>query len=237
MMNYRPKVKAVANIAQNRLYLTISGNVDTKTLNALYTDIRFCVADLEPGFIVIEDFSECNLLYLNGLAVYKKIMDYLVANRVGEIIRVVQNTISHKQIQHYTDGIQCYKTMYVDQIEEAEKKLQETMRRDGIRFKLNGSYIEYTCNGHVNRGTLLDLSISGCAVGVENEVPAVGQELPFALFFDKHDIHTSHFQMNAKVVRAIVSTFAVHFLDLGDERREQLHQRLAYEVGRTVVPP
>ncbi|MBM9537604.1 hypothetical protein [Desulfobulbus alkaliphilus] len=89
MADYKSKVKAVADIAKNRLYLTLSGNIDAKALNVLYTDVRFCVADLQPGFIVIDDTSDCNLMYLSGLPIYKKIMDYLVVNKVGEIIRVV----------------------------------------------------------------------------------------------------------------------------------------------------
>jgi len=237
MASCKPKVKAVADIAKNRLYLTISGNVDVKTLNALYTDIRFCVVDLQPGFIVVNDSSECNLIYLSGLPVYKKIMDYLVANKVGEIVRVFHNTVSHKQIKHFTDRIQCYTTMYADQMEEVEKKLATTKRRNGIRFKLNGLYVEYTINNQINRAKLVDLSISGCAVNVQDAVPEAGQKLPFILFFDQHDRHPSQFQINARVVRTGVSTFSVQFIDLDDDRREQLYQRIVYEVGRTVGIP
>ena len=237
MASRKPKVKAVADRARNRLYLTISGNVDAKTLNALYTDIRFCVADLQPGFIVINDSSECNLIYLSGLPVYKKIIDYLIANKVGEIVRVFHNTISQKQIKHFSDRIQCYKTMYADHVEEAEKKLDTTKRRNGIRFRLNGPYVEYTINNQSNRGRIVDLSTSGCAVSVQGAVPEAGQNLPFILFFDKHDNYPSQFQINARVVRATASIFSVHFIDIDDDRREQLYQRLVYESGRTVAPP
>ncbi|MBM9537812.1 PilZ domain-containing protein [Desulfobulbus alkaliphilus] len=231
------KVKAVADISRNRLYLTMSGHVDAKTLNALYTDIRFCVADLQPGFIVIDDSSECNLIYLSGLPVYKKIMDYLAANKVGEVVRVVQDTISHKQIINYTDKIQCYKTMYADQIEAAEKKLEATRRRNGIRFKLSGRSIEYTINNQNLSGTLVDLSISGCSVDVEGIVPAMAQELTIVLLFDRDDRHPSHFQIKTRVVRVSTSSFAVQFLDLDDDQQEQLYQRLVYEVSRPVDSP
>ena len=237
MVSSQAKVKAVADIAKNRLYLTISGNVDAKTLNALYTDIRFCVADLQPGFIVINDSSACNLMYLNGLPVYKKIMDYLVANKVGEIVRVVQDTISHKQILNFTDKIQCYKTMYAEQLEEAERKLAATRRRNGIRFKLNGPSIAYTINNQNHSGTLVDLSISGCAIEAEGTIPAVAQELTLVLLFDNHEHHPSQFQIKARVVRATVSNFAAQFLDLDNDRQEQLYQRLVYEVGRNVELP
>jgi hypothetical protein len=233
MVSSQTKVKAVADIARNRLYLTISGNVDAKTLNALYTDIRFCVADLQPGFIVIDDSSACNLMYLNGLPVYKKIMSYLVANRVGEIVRVVQDTICHKQILNFTNKIQSYKTMYAAELEEVEKKLEATSRRKGIRFKLSTPSIAYKINDQNHSGTLVDLSISGCSVDVEGTVPAVAEELTIVLLFDKHEGHSSQFEIKARVVRSAASKFAVEFFDLDDDRQEQLYLRLAYEVGRT----
>ena len=40
------KLKATANIAKNRLYITIAGKLTKENLDKLYTDIRFCVADL-----------------------------------------------------------------------------------------------------------------------------------------------------------------------------------------------
>ena len=77
-VNLKPRIKATANIAKNRLHITMSGNVDSKSLEKLYTDIRFCVADLKKGFEVISDISQCNILYVSSFPNYKKIIDYLI---------------------------------------------------------------------------------------------------------------------------------------------------------------
>ena len=50
MPNVKSKTKAVANIKKNRLHVAMSGNIDTKALEKLYTEIRFCVADLKGKF-------------------------------------------------------------------------------------------------------------------------------------------------------------------------------------------
>ncbi|MBM9538759.1 PilZ domain-containing protein [Desulfobulbus alkaliphilus] len=127
--------------------------------------------------------------------------------------------------------------MYADQLEEAEQKLETTKRRNGIRFKLYGPSIEYSMNDQKYRGTIIDLSISGCSVEVKETVPALAQELTILLLFDTHDRHPSHFQIKTRVVRATTSAFAVQFLDLDSDRQEQLYQRLIHEVGRTVDFP
>lgn len=71
------------DINKNRLYLTISGKVTKKELDKLYTDLRFCVAELQPGFDALSDFSECKLGNLNGLPTFRKISIYLVENVYG----------------------------------------------------------------------------------------------------------------------------------------------------------
>lgn len=115
------KSRVSASIAQNRLYLTIVGNINEQVLRPLYTDLRFCVADLKPGFEVIVDMSQSNLIYVESLKIYKKIIDYLIEAQVGEIIRIVrENSISCTQISSYTKKIQTYKAMYVGSMDEAE---------------------------------------------------------------------------------------------------------------------
>lgn len=90
MSSSTAQVKAKVNVAKNRLYVTIAGPIDAKMLDKLYTEIRFCVADLKPGFQVLSDISQCQIIYVTGLPVYKKIIDYLIAQRVGEIVRIVK---------------------------------------------------------------------------------------------------------------------------------------------------
>jgi hypothetical protein len=65
--------------------ITIGTSATKVELNKVYTDIRFCVSDLKPGIDVITDLSRCTLGHLNGIATFKKIMDYLVAQKVGRV--------------------------------------------------------------------------------------------------------------------------------------------------------
>jgi hypothetical protein len=84
-------LKVKADIGKNRLYFTISGKVVREDLDKLYTDVRFGVADLKPGFDVISDLSECNLGHLSGVPTFRKIMNFLISKRVGEVVRVINS--------------------------------------------------------------------------------------------------------------------------------------------------
>lgn len=122
MVNGKPLAKADANIKKNRLLVTIAGNVDGKSLEKLYTDIRFCVADLKEGFEVVSDISRCNLIYITGMPVYKKIIDFLIANKVGAIVRIIKkDNVSFRQLVNFSEKIHCYRSIYADNKEDAEK--------------------------------------------------------------------------------------------------------------------
>lgn len=229
----KPKIIAMADMAKNRLYLTISGNIDRKSLEKLYTDIRFCVCDIQPGFDVIENTSECNLLYVTSLPVYKKIIDYLISKKVGRVIRILKNeSIFRTQFINFSQKIQCYKAMYAQGIEEAEEKLKISERRNGLRFKLYGPMMEFRAKEAYGKGFLIDISTSGCAIESPTLQLPIDTEILLTLIFDKHDTLTSTFRIDAKVVRVNDDMFAAQFLNFND--KEQLYQRLAYEVGRTM---
>ena len=232
-INVKPVVKATANIRKNRLHVAISGNIDSKSLEKLYTEIRFCVADLKKGFEVISDISQCNLLYVSSLPIYKKIIDYLIANNVGEIVRVIKNdNISFKQIINFSSKIHSIKPIYVASKEEAEVKLEQCIKRDGIRFQLNNLLLQYELNDAVGKGLVVDISVSGCAVE-SSSIPLVAEDLiNLIITFDPHDTLASDFQLKARVVRVSDQQFAAQFLDLDEGQKEQLYKRLAYEVSR-----
>ena len=80
-------LKIKNNIKKNRLYFTFSGMPTKEEMDRLYTDVRFNVSDLQPGFDVISDFSECKLVHLNGIKTFVKIMNYLLVNGVGEVVK------------------------------------------------------------------------------------------------------------------------------------------------------
>lgn len=229
----KPVVKANANIKKNRLHVTISGNIDSKSLEKLYTEIRFCVADLKKGFEVISDISQCNLLYISSLPIYKKIIDYLIANNVGEVVRVIKNdNVSFKQIVNFSDKIHSIKPIYVANKEEAEVKLEQCIKRDGIRFHLNNLLLQYELDDSVGKGMVVDISVSGCAVEMSSVPLAADDLINLVITFDPHDTLASNFQLKARVVRVNDKQFAAQFLDLDEEGKEQLYKRLAYEVSR-----
>ncbi len=233
MANGKPLAKADANIKKNRLLITIAGNVDGKSLEKLYTDIRFCVADLKEGFEVVSDISQCNLIYITGMPVYKKIIDFLIANRVGAIVRIIKNdNVSFRQIVNFSEKIHCYRTVYADNKEEAERKLEGLVKRDGLRFQLNTIQLQYAHNNQVGTGTMVDISVSGCAVENPSLALAEGDDIVITCNFDQHDTFPAEFRMKARVVRSDEHLFAAHFYDLDGEGRTQLYRRLAFEVSR-----
>jgi hypothetical protein len=233
MANGKPLAKADANIKKNRLHVTIAGNVDVKSLEKLYTDVRFCVADLKEGFEVISDISQCNLIYISGMPVYKKIIDYLIANKVGAIVRIIKNdNVSFRQIVNFSEKIHCYRSIYAENKAEAERKLEQLVKRDGNRFQLNTIRFQYEHNNQVGAGTMADISVSGCAVENPSLALAEGDDIVITFNFDHHDTFSSEFQMKARVVRCNEHLFAAHFYDLEDEVKAQLYKRLAFEVSR-----
>lgn len=231
MTDCKPKIKAVADIKKNRLYLTIAGNIDSRYLEKLYTDIRFCVADLKKGFDVISNVSQCNMLYISSFKVYKKIIDYLIANKVGEVVRITRNgNVSYKQLLNFSEKIQCYKTIHADDEVDADELLNNLIKRNGIRFKVGKVAMEYTHANEMGYGEVLDISTSGCAVYAPTLVLPVDAEIVIRLKFSQHDDLQSDLSIKAQVVRVGEDTFAAHFYDFDDLNQEQLYQRLAYEV-------
>ena len=126
-MDRPKKLSATANIAKNRLYITIAGSVSKDDLDRLYTDVRFCVADLRPGFDVVNDLLDCPLAALNGIPTFKKIANYLAHNKVGRVVRVIrERNIVFKQIVRVSAGMDGYKAIYVNSLEEADTELEKT---------------------------------------------------------------------------------------------------------------
>ena len=233
-MDLKPKVKATADIKKNRLTITMSGNVDGKTLEKLYTDIRFCVCDLSKGFEVINNISQCNILYISSLPVYKKIIDYLISCNVGEIVRVAKDDhVSYKQMANIFKNSNHCKAIIVENENEAAEKLQLLKKRSGIRFKIKGLSVGYETNNGKGQGAVIDLSISGCAIDSPTIPLSPGENMVITIQFEEHDTLSSMFSIKAKTVRVDETKFAAQFLELEDERKEQLYQRLAYEVSRT----
>lgn len=229
----KPGATVRADRKRNRLYITLSCDPSKKVLEKVYTDVRFCVADLKPGFDVVTDLSQCNLGHLNGVATLRKIMNYLVIHQPGEVIRVTgKMSLIFKQLIRISTKFSGYKPLYVTTLEEAENKLSQATRRDGLRFQLQRQQLEYRVDREEGKGYLVDISISGCRVQGATILPAVGKEitLTIPLLMDFDDPVT--FTIAAKVIRVENDLFAAQFFDLDQERKKQLYKCLAYEARR-----
>jgi hypothetical protein len=110
-----------ADIKRNRLIVTLRGAVPKKDADRLYTDIRFCVADLQPGFAVITDLTEASIGHLGAIDTFKKITQYLIEKQVGPVVRVVGKArIIFQQIAKLSKETQGYQPMYAKTMAEAE---------------------------------------------------------------------------------------------------------------------
>lgn len=120
----RSKAKVITDIEKNRLYIIFGSDVKKNDVDQIYTDVRFGVADLTPGFSVINDLSNATIGHLSGASTFKKIIKYLRANKVGKVIRVIKKTsVILKQISILSDTINGYQPEYVTTVEEAEQLL------------------------------------------------------------------------------------------------------------------
>ncbi|MDY0391745.1 PilZ domain-containing protein [Desulfobulbus oligotrophicus] len=233
MTKTKPMVKAGANIKKNRLYITISGNIDAESLEKLFSYVQCCVADLRAGFEVISDISACNLLYINSFSVYKKIIDYLIANNAGETVRIVRNNnISSKQIINFYNKIQTIKPVLAESVADAEIKLEQGMKRDAVRFQLKNLSVQYAFNDTPGQGTIVNISASGCAVEPLSPVTFTADSIiDLDIIFADHDELIIDFRVKGRVVRVTDQQFAVQFLDLDEKKKKRLYERLAYEVS------
>ena len=229
-------MKVKADIRKNLLYFTIVGQATKEKLDKLYTDVRFSVADLQPGFDVISDLSECNLGHLSGVPTLRKIMNFLITKEVGEVVRIINpKSIIVKQFINLSSIICGYKPCYVYSLQEAEEKLENHKKRDGIRFHVNYLPVEYVVNDMKGKGRLLDISISGCAIGSATLPVSSRDEISITIVFKKRDLTAGEFTIQASVVRTEGDDkFAAQFKELCNERKDQLLKCLIDESQREI---
>jgi D-ribose pyranose/furanose isomerase RbsD len=224
------ETKVKVDIARNRLYVTIGSSISKQSMEELYTDVRFGVADLKSGFAIVNDMSNCTLAALAGVRTFKKIMDYVASNEVEQVIRVVnENSIIFKQILNLTSRMQKYKAIHVSTIEEAEAKLEILGRRRALRFYLQQQPIEYMIGDAKGEGLIYNISTSGCAVTSATLAPSADDTIQTSFIFNEAGNLLSEFKISARVVRVESSLFAVEFMELDTEFKDQLRKRLVHE--------
>ena len=233
--NLKKTLTVVPNIGKNRLYFTVSGKVTKKELDSFYTDIRFGVGELKPGFNVISDFSNCQLVFLNIIPTFRKIMKYLVANEAGEMIGIMyKNSLFYKQVKLATI-FQGYHPVYVSSLEEAEEKLANSIQRNGLRFSLYRKAVHYVTDNVEGEGYILNISTSGCAVKLASTQPSVDEEIQITIAFTAQDNSQETFTNKAIIVRVEDNSFAAQFTDLDNARKEQLWKFIVDESQREIL--
>lgn len=224
-----------ADIKRNRLYITLFPPVNKVVLEKIYTDVRFCVADLRPGFDVITDLSHCTIGHLSGIATLRKIMSFLVAHKVGRVIRVVGKVgVILKQLMGISSKFQSYKAIYVTSIQEAEEELDRPVK-PSLRFDLHRRQIEFSVHDQRGQGYLVEISSSGCAV--EEATIPLAIDAPVTLVVALHSDRDESipFTLAAQVVSVQDDRFTVQFDELAEEQRELLYRCLAYEIKREIL--
>jgi len=229
------KAKVRTDLKKNRLYITLPTSINAKELEKIYSDVRFGVADLKPGFDVVTDLTHCSIGHLSAIPTLRKITAYLVANKVGRVVRIVGNiSLVLKQLICIASKFNCYKPVYVLTMEEAEEELKYPIKPDGIRFQLHNKQIDYQIDGQIYTGNIFDISTSGCAIKGQADRLLPGAELPVTFHLGSNDGSLSTFAFQARVVRAYNDMFAVQFINHDEAQKAQLYDCLAHELKNSV---
>ncbi len=224
--------KVRADIKKNRLYIALPASVTSKEMERVYADIRFGVADLKPGFDVVTDLSGCKIAHLSAIATLKKIMGYLVANKVGRVVRIVGDMhVVLRQLIGLASLYQSYKPVYVLTLEEAEEELKYPIKPDGIRFQLDGREVEYVSDQQSRTGAVIDISTSGCAISGDTAELAPEMEIRLAIALRNREGSLTPCAFQAQVVRVHDAAFAVRFLHETEEEKTRLYDHLTCELN------
>ncbi|HSL41703.1 MAG TPA: hypothetical protein VK857_15125, partial [Desulforhopalus sp.] len=102
------------------------GNISVKEAERIYTDIRFAVAALQPGFAAITDLSHSRIGHLSAIGTFRKIMTFLKEKEVGLVIRIIgKGRIIYLQMLQLATPDSNYKPIYVSSMEEARAHLEK----------------------------------------------------------------------------------------------------------------
>jgi hypothetical protein len=107
---------------KNRLNITMTCSISKEEMERIYADILICVPELQPGFDVLTDFSNCTIIHLGGAPTFKMVMEFLLEKHVGKVVRVVGRTkLVFNQLSRITENIKGYTPVYVSTLKEAEE--------------------------------------------------------------------------------------------------------------------
>ena len=123
-----------------------------------------------------------------------------------------------------------YKVNYVSSLDEAERKLESSIKRNGIRLNVNCMPVSYIVNELNIKGNLLNLSTSGCAIESDKIVGvSIGEIIPIIIEFKNENISNGEFKVKGEVVRTDDNSFAVRFNDFDKDEKDRLWKCLIRE--------
>ena len=228
--------KTSVNIKKNRLVITVAEKVTKKTIDSLYTEIRFCVADLKSGFDVITDLSACNLGALSGLPTFRKITNHLIVSKVGRVVRVIDETkIIKKQLFNIAARSQSYKTDIFNSLEAAEEYLSNSSDSQELCFSLNGQDVDYVYDGTNGTGNVEFISICECKVTSPTVSLAIDSKITLTIKFDNHDDLLDLFEVSAEITWVEGDGFGAKFIDVDEDTKDRLWKRLVHESQRELL--
>lgn len=231
------KSKVTVNIGKNRLQIAFAGKISKKTLNDIYTDIRFSVADLKPGFDVVADFLDAHIFVLEGIPTFRKITHYLASNGAGNIVRILDSErLAETQLGNLVSRTQGYMPIVASSQEDAEEKLEKYQQRNGLRIYLFHAPVEYHLGEEKGDGDIKNISISGCAIESASIMPKVDDEIQVTLSFLRDVEMSNIIEVNARVVRTEGdSDFAVQFTNIDDTQKDELWKILLVELQDEMI--
>ncbi len=215
-------LKVKADVIENRLYFKFSGDVAKEELDRAYTDVKFLVADLSPGFDVIDDYSDCDIEQINSRSL-KKITNYLVTNGLGEVVRIVNgDSLLHEHAEILSSATSKIIPVYARSHEEAKEQLKQSAKRNGIRFNINNLPITYSNNNICGTGNLVNISTGGFSAESIMSRISIGDEIYIQIIRNKADFSEEKFAAKARVIRADDNSFAAKFDGLNSNQKNQL---------------
>jgi len=223
MSTGKKKSTVKADIGKNRLIFTFRGWLVKKDLDSLYTDVRFCVADLKPGFHVITDLSDSTFGSLNCLATFRKIMGFLLEKKVGQVVRITrESSIIHKQIMNFSARLQGYKPIYVESMAEAERVLADHDRAAGLSFILHQTPVHFSANGVKETGYIREISTHDCTIEFFSSTLHLDLELVLEFTFTNTDGSLQSFEIPSKITAVEHDHFTAGFVSITSEQQQQL---------------
>ncbi len=120
-----------ANIAKNRLYITLGKMADTD-IRGLVKEITHCAGSLKPGFTCLVDIRNMDITYSEKqMFTMELIMGGLIDAGMSKVVRVVskKNKISQMKMEQGSRAL-GYRARPAHTLEEAENILdEEELRR------------------------------------------------------------------------------------------------------------